>query len=170
MIGLARNSVKLIESNDCFIAYANALITEIKTACKELVVAIEHVGSTAIPGLPAKPIIDIAIAVNSFDNIQDIKQSLTEIDLVYRGETVGRAEHLFIEAEGDIRTSHIHLLLLDSDNWRHYLKFRDLLRSDQNLMHQYTKLKVDLAERYKDNRSAYTDGKSEFIQSVLNAR
>jgi GrpB-like predicted nucleotidyltransferase (UPF0157 family) len=131
-----------------------------------LVGPIEHVGSTAVPGLAAKPIIDIMAAV------RDLPSSISAIEALkplsycyfkYRADLM----HWFCKPSDLDRTHHLHLVPLDSPLWRDRLAFRDRLRADAATRHSYAELKLILASRHRDDREAYTDAKTDFIRSVL---
>lgn len=131
------------------------------------VVAIEHVGSTAIPGLPAKPIIDIAVGLNNFDYIEDITLALVNGGYIYlskRGESTRR---IFVKTNGDIRTHHIHVEEYGKSNWINHIFFRNKLLESSKLRDEYAALKIDLAEKYPNDRDRYTLEKADFIQKVL---
>jgi GrpB-like predicted nucleotidyltransferase (UPF0157 family) len=129
------------------------------------VLQIEQVGSTSIPGLPAKPIIDIAVAVESFEDSAVCIEPLAELGYRYRGELGIPRRHFF--SKGDPRTHHLHMLEIGSAEWRNHLLFRDYLRAHPGTARAYAVLKQDLAGRFADNREAYTEGKSEFIRGIL---
>jgi len=127
---------------------------------------IEHVGSTAIPGMPAKPVIDIMAAVNSLEASQAAKARLAESGYVYfpyRPDIM----HWFCKPSAAIRTHHLHLVPLGSKRWRECLAFRDAIRSHHTLALEYAALKNHLAVRFKFDREAYTDGKGPFVRHVL---
>lgn len=131
--------------------------------------AIEHVGSTAIPGMPAKPIVDLLAGVESMA----VADGLFERVLLH-GYTTSRAfnemladRRWFMRLLHGRRTHHLHLVVLGSPTWREHLLFRDRLRSNAVLAESYARLKLELAERFMHDREAYTDAKSEFVSSVL---
>ncbi len=90
---------------------------------------IQHVGSTAVPGLHAKPIIDIAVGVDSFDRIMLLRPVLEEHGLIFRGEDVPE-QLLFVIGSDDIRTHHIHVVRWKDKAWNDYITFRDKLRGN----------------------------------------
>jgi GrpB-like predicted nucleotidyltransferase (UPF0157 family) len=134
----------------------------------DLVLDVQHVGSTAIPNLAAKPIIDIAIAVSDESVIPEITKRLENIGYMYRGDGGQHGGHLLVkEREPDVRTHHVHIVARDDEQWQNYLGFRDILRGDERLRTQYVTVKHELKQHYSDNREAYTSGKHEFIAGVL---
>jgi GrpB-like predicted nucleotidyltransferase (UPF0157 family) len=168
MIGLKRHTVRVIEHDPRWSALFTEECESLHRALGDLVADVQHVGSTAVPGLPAKPILDIAIAVRVLDLVPYIVERLTRIGYIYRGDGGDDGGHLFIrESEPDIRTVHVHVVEQSSTQWKNYLLFRELLRDDTNLRKRYTAIKKDLAERFCDDRKSYTAAKDKFIQGVL---
>lgn len=138
----------------------------VRLALGEYALAIEHVGSTAICGLSAKPIIDIAVAMQEIADVERCVTALEQIGYEYRGEQGIPGRHFF--GKGEPRTHHLHIVEMDSEFWRNHLLFRDYLGKHREVAAKYEKLKRELAEKYKGNREAYTEGKAAFIEGVLN--
>jgi GrpB-like predicted nucleotidyltransferase (UPF0157 family) len=138
----------------------------IARAIGDSVLAIEHIGSTSVPGLAAKPIIDIGIAVESFESAIALVDPMIAIGYEYLGENGIPRRHYF--RKGDPRTHHIHMFEARSDAWRDHVAFRDYLRADSEVAAEYEHLKRELAFRHSNDRDAYTNAKAEFIQSVIN--
>lgn len=127
---------------------------------------IHHVGSTAVPGLDAKPIIDILVGVEDLETARACFDPLAELGYLYapyRSEEM----HWFCKPHPSRRTHHLHLVPTDSRRFRDELAFRDALRGNPDLADEYAALKHDLAERFADDREAYTEAKGEFIRRVL---
>ena len=129
--------------------------------------AIEHIGSTSIPGLAAKPLIDMQAAVQSLDQVDDILTVLRTMGYAVMPERVYPDRVFLPKGPEQRRTHHLNLVLLDSDRWRDPLTFRDRLRSDPVLRDEYASLKSRLAVQHPNDRDAYTDGKADFIRAVL---
>ncbi|MEN8187858.1 MAG: GrpB family protein [Bacteroidota bacterium] len=132
-------------------------------------IRIEHIGSTSVEGLAAKPVIDIMIGINDFKTAgQHIK---TIENLGYRYipdyEDVMPCRRFFIKESNGNRTHHIHMVALDSDFWKRHLKFRDHLRVDEEDRNKYQEFKIKLAKKNWNNRDDYTDAKSEIIKKIL---
>ncbi len=134
-------------------------------AIGEYVLEIEHIGSTAICGVSAKPVIDIAAAVVGPVQAGRCIDPLTNLGYTYRGEYGIRGRLYFVK--GYPRTHHLHLLNVQSVEWASHLAFRDALRRDGGLAQEYDRLKRGLAERYRADKAPYTAGKAPFIQAVL---
>jgi GrpB-like predicted nucleotidyltransferase (UPF0157 family) len=123
---------------------------------------IHHIGSTAVPGLAAKPIIDMIAVVDSFE--LPIARLVADAGYQYpRAFNATLTKRRFLcYPRADWRTHHMHLID-DPDELTRYLRFRDRLRADPELARQYETLKRELAERHRHDREAYTEGKSEFV-------
>ena len=127
---------------------------------------IEHVGSTAIPGMPAKAIIDIMAAVSSLEASRsaiDVLANSGYVHFPYRPDIM----HWFCKPSAAFRTHHLHLVPLGSKRWIECLAFRDAIRADSALAAEYAALKSRLAQKFKFDREAYTEGKAPFIGRVL---
>ena len=168
MIGLKRHTVKVVDHDPDWAARAAEACQAARNACSELLVDVQHVGSTAVSGLPAKPILDIAAAVVTFDAMPELVRRLVGIGYRYRGDHGDAGGHLFVaDSAAGIRTIHMHVVEQSSSQWRDYLRFRDLLRRRSAIRKQYAELKRDLASIYKDDRESYTASKAAFIREVL---
>lgn len=136
-------------------------------------VAIEHIGSTSVEGLAAKPIIDILLGVNSLADAQAIIPKIVALgyDYIpeYERELPQRRFFKKLLDNGE-HTHHIHLVERMGSFWRNHIFFRDRLRSDSGLRNSYELLKKELAARYQFDRDAYTDAKTSFIMAVVNER
>ena len=130
-------------------------------------VAIEHVGSTAIPDIPAKPILDIAIAIPDVGAICEYIEKLKQIGYEYWGDIFGGGVYTFAKGPDSCRTHYVHIVALDSPQWEGYLLFRDYLRGHEEARKEYAMLKSTLAEKYESDRKAYTQGKHEFIRHIV---
>lgn len=129
---------------------------------------IEHVGSTAVPGLCAKPVIDIMVGVTSLAESEPAKVALSQAGYQY-AEYKTDVMHWFCKPSFAMRTHHLHLIPYGSPLWRDRLRFRDALRTNEALAADYAALKLDLAQRFEFDREAYTDAKSPFVARVLAA-
>ena len=130
-----------------------------------LVVLLEHTGSTAIPGLAAKPILDILAGYPEGAFVGDYVDTLTSAEYVHRGEQGIPGREFF--RRGNPRSYHLHLAAVDSAFWRDHLTFRNRLRADESLREAYAALKRDLAARCPRDRESYIDGKNPFVKEIL---
>jgi GrpB-like predicted nucleotidyltransferase (UPF0157 family) len=131
--------------------------------------AVEHVGSTAVPGLPAKPIIDLQAPVVTLDVADEIVPLVAPHGWQYVPPELDRRPHrrFFVRVSDDRRVAHLHVMTADSERWHQQLAFRDALRAEPALVRAYARLKAELADRHHDDREAYTAGKQRFVQEVL---
>jgi len=127
---------------------------------------IEHVGSTAIPGLCAKPVIDIMVGVTSLPESEPAKSALREAGYQY-AEYKTDVMHWFCKPSFAMRTHHLHLIPFGAPLWHDRLKFRDILRADPVLAADYATLKLALASKFEFDREAYTEAKSAFVARIL---
>jgi GrpB-like predicted nucleotidyltransferase (UPF0157 family) len=130
-------------------------------AVGEVAVAIEHVGSTAVPGLAAKPVIDLVVVVEPED-VQRAVERLVAIGYVHRGNLGVEGREAFSAPEDDPR-HHLYVSPTDSEELRAQLAFRDRLRRDRALAAEYVALKRDLAVTFRDDRPGYTEAKTDFV-------
>ena len=137
----------------------------IADAMGEALIAIEHIGSTAVPGLEAKPIIDVAIRIDSLAAIPGVSRSLVGIGYKDCGEFGLSGRHFF--TKGEPRAVHVHVVDSATDHWERWLAFRDALRSDPATAANYSELKRELVEKFSKERLKYTDGKTDFITGIL---
>ena len=166
MLGLKRGIVKLIPHQK---EWQAEFIKE-KEFLHSLLgdtISIEHVGSTAVEGLLAKPILDIAIGLTSETQEESIFKILSENGYEDRGDDGVLGENLLVKGDESNRTHYIHIVKINSPAWNNYIALRDYLRTHKTAREEYTHLKLELAKKYPKNRKAYTDGKSDFIETTL---
>ena len=169
MIGLKRHTLKVVDYDPDWTTLALEACHAVRNACGELLVDVQHVGSTAVPGLPAKPILDIAAAVVTFDSMRELVGRLAPLGYRYRRDQGDEGGHLFVvDSSPDIRTIHLHVVEHSGSQWRDYLRFRDLMRQRPAIRKRYAKLKRNLASICGDDRESYTASKADFIREVLN--
>lgn len=126
---------------------------------------IQHIGSTAIPGMPSKPILDIAIGVRDFDEAFDTLPLMEELGYQFRGEQGVSRRHFFIL--GRPRTHHVHMIEWESRGWKQRLGFRDYLVAHSDTAREYWELKQRLAKEFPRDIRSYSEGKEAFINSIL---
>jgi GrpB-like predicted nucleotidyltransferase (UPF0157 family) len=165
MIGLGRGIVRLAPYTAEWRRLFEAEKARLEAAIGQYVLDIQHVGSTSIPGLAAKPIIDIAVAVESFEEASVCIAPMEGLGYEYRGENGIPRRHYFIK--GDPRTHHVHMNEIHSRDWGNLVLFRDHLIRHPALVGEYAALKTELARRFPTDRQAYLDGKASFIERVL---
>jgi GrpB-like predicted nucleotidyltransferase (UPF0157 family) len=130
---------------------------------------VHHVGSTAVPGLAAKPVIDLMAPIVSGFPSEAVECILCDAGWQFVPAELDRRpwRRFYVLPEGARRTAHLHLVERQHIRWRQTLAFRDALRGQPHLVDAYATLKRDLAQRHRDDREAYTAAKTEFVQRVL---
>ncbi len=176
MIGLKCGTVKLYEHEKEWEIEAQRTISRLNTILGNAAKEIQHVGSTSISSIKAKPIIDIAVAVDDFNDILAFEKELKDNGFYYRPHAQASVRNQllfacgsFYDGSGDLQTHFIHIVLTNSMDWINYILFRDYLNSTPSAAKEYENLKVSLAlqdSAYGD-REAYTRGKHDFILSTL---
>lgn len=144
----------------------NDIALKIRNALGDLVVRIDHVGSTSIAGLDAKPIIDIQLSVIDFETIINHKSEIEKIGFIYREENADKTKKYFREIPGSRRT-HIHVRQSGSFSEQLTLLFRDYLCAHPEDCLRYAREKHRLFELYKDERSKYVEGKGPIVWDII---
>jgi GrpB-like predicted nucleotidyltransferase (UPF0157 family) len=131
--------------------------------------AIEHIGSTSVPGLSAKPVIDLLVGTASLAIADECVPLLVDDGWDFPADVNATiVDRRFLrKLEQNVRTHHLHLVVHRNDLWEGYLHFRDKLRRHDELAREYEALKRTLAEKYRDQRERYTSSKTEFVARVL---
>jgi GrpB-like predicted nucleotidyltransferase (UPF0157 family) len=131
---------------------------------------IEHIGSTAVAGLAAKPIIDLMIGLEDFSIADQVvpKIEASGYEYIPKYETVMPFRRFFIKEQGGIRTHHIHMVGIGGEFWERHILFRDYLRRNPGVAEQYASLKRELAKREWKDGNEYADAKTEFIRGIEN--
>jgi GrpB-like predicted nucleotidyltransferase (UPF0157 family) len=142
--------------------------TRLQKALGPAMLAIEHMGSTAVPGLAAKPIIDIMVGVRSLDDVGPLMGPLRELGYEYAPDFEASIPNrrFFRKGPEHARTHHLHVVELDGEFWERHLLFRDYLRRHPRVAHDYEQLKRALAIEYGSDRSGYTEAKTGFIRGI----
>jgi GrpB-like predicted nucleotidyltransferase (UPF0157 family) len=131
---------------------------------------VQHIGSTSVPGLCAKPVIDALLGAQSLAKIEAKIEALQALGYRYvsKYEDELPMRRYFVRDAGCERLRiHLHGVVRDANLWREHLAFRDALRVDAALRDRYARLKTELAERYAHDKSAYTDAKAPFIRDII---
>jgi GrpB-like predicted nucleotidyltransferase (UPF0157 family) len=139
---------------------------ELRTALGDVASRIDHIGSTAVPGLAAKPVLDLQISVSSFDPLEAFKEPLESLGYLYRADNPERTKRYFREPHGSPRTN-IHVRRVGSFSEQFALLFRDYLRAAPEVAAEYEALKKRLATRFRDDRRAYTEAKVPFFWETI---
>lgn len=167
MVGLARDRVRLESHDPAWRDHFEAEASRLLDAVGDWLLAVEHVGSTAVEGLPAKPVVDVLAAVPDESTARSLVPVLEPLGYEHHPDD-DVADRVFL-AKGprEDRTVYCSLAPVGSDTYCEQLAFRDALRADPQLRSEYAALKRRLAAEHPDDREAYTDGKTPFVEQVL---
>lgn len=167
-IGLKRGTVTVEPHRKEWDISAQEIIGRLKNILQNDVIDIQHIGSTSIKSICAKPIIDIVVGVESFDKIMIHNKELMANGVVYRRED-HPGQHLYVcgEADNDIQTHFIHAVIWGQKAWNDYINMRDYLNAHEENAKEYSELKERLASEYPEDRQLYTAGKSILIENIL---
>lgn len=166
MEGVGRDKVKLMPHNGDWGKEFLSAKAEIEAVWTSNLIDIQHVGSTSINGICAKPILDIAVRLESIEAM-DV-EAMRRLGYEYRGPQHGNdGYHLFVlRSKEQLSLRHIHCYSKDEPEFMQLTGFRDFLNAHPETAEQYQNLKIRLAELYPNDRVAYTKGKEEFILNI----
>lgn len=187
MLGLERGKVTLCPHTPEWDEEATRTIGVLKNVLGDVAIGIEHVGSTSIKNIKAKPIIDIAVAVRNFSDILSLNRELEEHGFYYRYATDNHNNNLrgetdlpesciekllyasggYYDGTSKLQTHFIHVIKADSAEWKNLIFFRDYLNLHPAIAKEYEDLKIKLCEEHADDRNIYTAQKNDFIKKVL---
>ena len=128
---------------------------------------IQHIGSTAISGLAAKPIIDIMVGTRDLECLDECIKKLEKLGYEFKGENGISGRFFFVKGGAQISTYHLHMIEWQSQFWKSHLSFRDYLRKHKDAVIEYADLKQGLALKFPTDRNAYTEGKAYFISGII---
>jgi len=131
---------------------------------------IEHIGSTAVCGLDAKPVIDLMVGLKAMSDADYCVEALIDLGYSYWAEGAEPHHRLFVrfvDPEMTARTHNLHLVEAGGRYWKDRLLFRDYLREHPKTAAKYARLKYELARRYRDDREAYTRAKADFVSGIV---
>ncbi len=167
-IGLQIGKVAVEPHSAMWETAAREIIDKLNCILKDDIIDAQHIGSTSIKNICAKPIIDIVVGVSDFDKIMKHNEKLMRNGIVYRRED-HPGQHLYVcgDLENNIQTHYIHVVIWGSDLWNNYINLRDYLNTHEDEAKRYSDLKVHLAKEYADDRVAYTNSKSKHIERIL---
>lgn len=169
-LGLSRNEVRLVEYDKSWNKEFNRTKESILLNSNFSEKEIQHIGSTSIDGMAAKPIIDILLGVENLDKVsEDSYKKLEEIGFfrlkIQLEEEIVLAK--FLDDIYKVKTHYIHLVQKNSPKWEELLFFRNYLRENQWAKQKYQSIKMEGVKEYKTDIKAYTEYKESFVQSIL---
>ncbi len=167
-LGLRRGDARVTAHNERWPDLYAELADELHDVLADLDVRIEHIGSTAVHGLWAKPILDVGIALPVDFDVRDITRRLESFGLHFVEDLGDYGGLLFAASSApDIVVLHVHVVAIDNLQWRRYLLFRDALRNQQALADDYSTVKRTLAAAHPSDRPSYLAGKSEWVEHTI---
>jgi GrpB-like predicted nucleotidyltransferase (UPF0157 family) len=166
-IGWRRGTVQLVAHDpkwaQCFKDERDLLFRIIG----EKIVNAQHIGSTSIPGMPAKPIIDILLAVKALADVEALASHLSKVGYQDKGTGGVPGRRYFVKGGETERTHHLNFCEMNSSFWVSHIAFRDYLIQHPEIVGEYSALKRVLADKFPNDRAAYSAGKQGFVQFVL---
>ena len=167
-LGLKRQTVTLVPYQNQWPELFQMAKQEIITAIGTHLLDIQHIGSTSIRHTYAKPILDIAVLIQSDEILNTLIESLKEIDYHYRGDANDNGGHVFRKFSTPEVTTHLlHIVEKGNPQWEKWIFLRDYLNQHPEMAEAYANLKKEIQQKVNNNRKAYTKGKTDFIQSIL---
>ena len=166
-LGLSPDRVELVPHASAWSAAFEREAAAVRAALGALALDVQHVGSTAVPGMLAKPILDIAVALARASDGESCVRPLTALGYDYRGDFGLEGGHLFVKGDGGISTHHLHAVDLGGPQWVGYLALRDHLRASAEARRVYVARKRELAALHPRDREAYTRGKTGVVLGLI---
>ena len=165
MIGLKRGTVKLQPYDPKWQKIFEKEKELLLDALGNKVVAIQHIGSTSVPGLTAKPIIDLSLGIHRFKDVGKLTSILRKLG--YKFDRKFQHRQFFAKGPNSKRTHYLHVMRYNGAKWKSDRLFREYLRSHPKRLHTYANLKKELASQFPAERQKYSDGKDAFIKETL---
>jgi GrpB-like predicted nucleotidyltransferase (UPF0157 family) len=161
----------LVEYQDVWPSQFLQVAEEVRSALAAPGAILEHIGSTAVPGLCSKPVLDVLLGVEALAEAEAFKGNLVAAGFVYRPEYESQVpdRRYFVKPAGALPRVHLHAVVRGGTLWRQHLHFRDQLRRDVQLRQSYAALKGRLAVLHASDKAAYTEAKAPFIREVLSS-
>lgn len=161
-----RNGTVVLENN--FELWHKMFLEEktiLKNVFGDIALQIEHIGSTSVPNLKAKPIVDIAVGVASLENFDFVRLNAQKLYSISEGK---HGDEILLVKEDTERTYFlIHVMPIESDRYKNTIIFRDILRRNDDIRQAYEDLKAELSIKYASDRKTYTQSKNSFIEQVF---
>ncbi|RKD30022.1 GrpB family protein [Thermohalobacter berrensis] len=138
---------------------------EIEKVLRDILINIYHIGSTAIPNIKAKPVIDILVEVEDIDKVDKYNQGMEKLGYEPMGE-YGIPKRRFFIKGGNNRTHHVHIFQRGNEEIERHINFKEYMIAHPNEAEKYSKLKEELSKKYKYDIESYVEGKSKFIREI----
>ncbi|MED5017359.1 GrpB family protein [Paenibacillus chibensis] len=160
--------VNIAEYNPEWAAEYEQEKTKITQALQDILLGMEHIGSTSVPGLGAKPIIDMMAGIRDLEELKPFHiERLAEIGYEYVEHAHFPERRFFRRGQWRAGTHHLHIYAFHGEHWNQQLLFRNYLLTHPDAVEEYLHLKKNMAELYPNDRAKYTEAKAPFIQSIL---
>lgn len=167
-LGQDYDSMTLARTTEAWLSAGAGLRDHVAELLDGITANVEMIGSSSVLGLLAKPIIDLAVGLTSEQPLAPCRSRLEADGWIYRVDAGQDGGHIFVlEARPWHRVAHLHVVAYDGEQWRNYLRFRDLLRRSSDARDRYEAVKLALAQEPSIDRRAYTSGKTEVVTSLL---
>lgn len=166
-IGLPRRTVKVVAHHPKWAEHFRQEKEILFQIMGPKLLDVRHIGSTSIPAMPAKPIVDILAAVKTLSDVEPFREDLIRVGYQDKGNGDVPGRRYFVKGGEGNRTHHLNFCEMNSWFWTSHLAFRDYLERHPDAAKQYAALKRALAVKFPDDRPAYTTGKEEFVRSIL---
>ncbi|WP_342527271.1 GrpB family protein [Chryseomicrobium sp. FSL W7-1435] len=165
MLGLPKGEVFLVPWSHRWVQEFEAEKSLIETKIGDYILAVHHIGSTAVQGLSAKPILDIAIEVDRFELGEMCVTALEEMGYDYKGTDILPDRHYF--SKGEPRTHQIHMYERGNHYLTEQLNFRDYLRKNEDAKEDYERFKIRLSKAHETDKHRYAKDKTDFVKTIL---
>ena len=169
-LGLDRGIVRVVPHEARWADLVAGLVPDISSALAETDSVVEHIGSTAVPGMAAKPILDLGVGLAGSIDQDQVRSALEKIGFSFvadLGVYGGLLFTLCSQDNAETVVAHLHVVDVAGFQWRWYLRFRDGLRADHALREEYAALKTRLAEKFVGDRQGYTQAKSDWVLAAV---
>ncbi|MCK4261211.1 MAG: GrpB family protein [Halanaerobiales bacterium] len=169
--------IEIVDYDSSWSVIFNQLRGILQEHLGDLALSIEHVGSTAVPGLSAKPIIDIDVVIESVEFLPEVVGFLSKLGYRHEGDLGIEGREAFTREGVDVPFDsqsknwidhHLYVCSKDNEELARHILFRDYLRKNSETAREYSNLKRELAQRFKNQRVAYCEGKTEFVSRIIN--
>jgi GrpB-like predicted nucleotidyltransferase (UPF0157 family) len=165
-LGVLEGKVRLVPYTPAWKQHFTIEYNRLIGAIGDYVKEIRHIGSTAVPGIYAKPIIDIMVGFHHIEDLEKCTNALVALGYTYEGEQDIPGWHFFKKNVGDLTTHHLHAVEWGSQYWYDRILFQEYLCRHQEIAEAYERLKLELRNKHADDRKSYTRDKTDFILKV----
>ena len=167
-LGLDYDALRLDRTTQAWFDAGTRLRNDVAGRLAGSVAGVEQIGSSSVLTMLAKPIVDIAVGLGEEHEFSIVRDRLEATGWIYRGDVGANGGHVFVlETKPRHRVAHLHVVDYNGEQWGNYLRLRDILRRSPTARARYESVKQQLASDFGNDRTAYTDGKSDVVQVLL---